>query len=63
MAPHTRRDPLCTPSPEPLTGKEAITTRKCRFFDVLARDGGTKSMRRIVADTSISEAYGRKWKK
>jgi hypothetical protein len=63
MAPPTRRNPLRTPSPEPLAGNEATTTRKCKFFDALARSGGSKSLRRISVDCQISEACGRKWKK
>jgi transposase len=54
---------LRTPSPEPLAGREATTTRKCKFFDALDRDRGSKSLRQISADCKISEACGRKWKK
>ncbi|PQE27819.1 phosphoribosylformylglycinamidine cyclo-ligase protein [Rutstroemia sp. NJR-2017a WRK4] len=57
----TRSSPFRTPSPEPLHGKEATTTRKGRFFDVLARDYGTKSLCRISAVYGISEGCGRKW--
>ena len=32
-----------TLSPEPLASKEAPTTRKCKFFDALARRAGTKA--------------------
>ena len=63
MAPPTRLNPLRTPTPEPLAGKEATTTRKCKFYDALAKNGASKSLRRISADCSISEACGRKWKK
>ena len=63
MAPPTRLNPLRTPSPEPLAGREATTTRKCKFFNALARDGGSKSLRQISTDCKISEACGRKWKK
>jgi transposase len=63
MAPPTRSNPFRTPSPEPLVGKEATTTRRCRFFDALARNGWTKSMRSIATEVGISEACGRKWKK
>ena len=63
MAPPTRRNPLRTPSPEPLAGKEATTTRKCKFFDALARNTGTKLLHSISKDTKISESCGRKWKK
>ena len=62
MAPPTCCNPFRTPSPEPLAGKEATTTRKCKFFDALAREGGTKSLHRISQDTGISEACSRKWK-
>lgn len=62
MAPPTRTDPFRTPSPQPLAGGEATTIRRCRFFDALAREGGSKSLRRISADCNISEACGRKWK-
>ena len=60
MAPPTRLNPLRTPSPEPLAGREATTTRKCKFYDALARDGEFKSLRWILADCKILEAYGRK---
>jgi len=63
MAPTLRGARFQTPSPEPLAGKDATTTRKCKFYDALARDGGTKSMRRIVKDCGISEGTGRYWKK
>jgi len=63
MAPPTRLNPLRTPSPEPLAGREATTTRKCKFYNALARDGESKSLRWISADCKISEAYSRKWKK
>lgn len=56
----TRLNPLRTPFPEHLAGREATTTRKCKFFDVLARDRGTKSIRQISTDYTISEACGRK---
>lgn len=63
MAPPTRLNPLRTPSPEPLAGGEATTRRKCKFFDALARNAGSKSLRRISSDCKISESCGRKWKK
>jgi transposase len=62
MAPPTRRNPLRTPSPQPLASGEATTTRKCKFFNALARSSGSKSLRQISADCKISEACGRKWK-
>jgi transposase len=37
--------------------------RKIRFFDVLARDYGTKLLYRISASSGISEGCGRKWMK
>jgi transposase len=63
MAPQLRNQPFRTPSPEPLASREATTTKKCKFFDALARSGGTKSLRRISADCKIAESTGRKWKK
>jgi len=60
MVPPTRLNPLRTPSPEPLAGREATTTRKCKFYNALARDSESKSLRWISADCKISEAYGRK---
>ncbi|PQE04856.1 hypothetical protein CJF30_00004641 [Rutstroemia sp. NJR-2017a BBW] len=39
-----------------------MPTRKTRFFDALARDYGTKSLRRISVSSGISESCGRKWK-
>ncbi|KAG9243822.1 hypothetical protein BJ878DRAFT_102705 [Calycina marina] len=45
-----------------LHGKEATTTRKSRFFDKLARAGGSMSLRAISKNHSISESCGRKWK-
>jgi hypothetical protein len=62
MALSTCRNPFQTPSLEPLAGKEVTITRKCRFFDALARDKGIKSMRSIAIDIGILEAYNRKWK-
>ncbi|PMD18366.1 hypothetical protein NA56DRAFT_648115 [Hyaloscypha hepaticicola] len=53
MAPPTRNNPFRTPSPEPLANCEATTRRKCKFFDTLARDSGTKSLRRITKDYYI----------
>jgi transposase len=58
----TRSNPFRTPSPEPLCGKEGTPTRKTRFFDALARDYGTKSLRRISASFGISDSCGRKWR-
>jgi hypothetical protein len=62
MPPTTRSTRFQTPPPEPLAGREATTTRKCRFFDALARDGGTKSLRRISKDCGIDEKTGRNWR-
>jgi hypothetical protein len=62
MAPTTRSTRFQTPPPEPLAGKEATTTRKCKFFDVLARDGSTKSLRHISKDCGIDEKTGRRWR-
>jgi hypothetical protein len=59
----TRCNPFRTLSPKPLKGKEAITTRKCRFFNALFRKRGKKSLRSILAKIGILEAYSRKWKK
>ncbi len=63
MAPPTRNNPFRTPSPEPLANQEATTRRKCKFFDALARDGSTKSLRRISKERGIGESTGRDWKK
>jgi transposase len=63
MAPTLRGARFDTPSPELLAGRDATTTRKCRFFNALARNGGTKSMRRISKDCGITKGTGRYWKK
>lgn len=55
MAPTTRFIRFQTPFPESLAVKEATTTQKCKFFDVLARDGDTKSLHRISKDCGIDE--------
>ena len=62
MAPLTRSQPLRTPSPEPLAGKEATTTRKTRFIDAFSRNDGSKSLRSISANCGITESCGRKWR-
>ncbi len=62
MAPPTRLQPFRTPSPEPLAGKEATTRRKCKFFDALARNAGTKSLRSISRQCGIGERTGRVWR-
>lgn len=61
MVPTTRSARFQTP-PEPLAGREATTTRKYRFFDVLARDGSTKSLYYISKDCGIDEKTGRNWR-
>lgn len=63
MAPPTRNVPFRTPSPEPLANREATTRRKCKFFDALTRNAGTKSLRRISRECGIGESTGRDWKK
>ncbi|TVY80583.1 hypothetical protein LSUE1_G007656 [Lachnellula suecica] len=63
MAPTLRGQRFHTPSPEPLANREATTTRKCRFFDALSRDGGSKSLRSISKACGIGETTGRDWKK
>jgi transposase len=63
MAPTLRGQCFHTPSPEPLANREATTTRKCRFFDALSRDGGSKSLRSISKACGIGETTGRDWKK
>lgn len=63
MALPPRSHPYRTPSPKPLAGKEATTIRKTRFYNILARNEGTKSLRSISKSCGISEACGRKWKK
>lgn len=63
MRPNLRGSRFYTPSPEPLAGKEATTTRKCRFFDALSRNAGSISLRQVAKDAGISESCGRKWKK
>ena len=62
MAPTRRSQSFRTPSPEPLANKEATTTRKTRFYNALAREGDTKSLRQISKDNKISEKTGRRWK-
>lgn len=63
MAPTLRGARFRTPSPEPLANREATTTRKCKFFDALAQEARSKSLRRISKDCGIVESTGRKWKK
>jgi hypothetical protein len=44
MAHTTRPTRFQTPPPEALASKEAITRRKCKFFDALARDRAVQSL-------------------
>ena len=60
MALLTQLNPLQTPSPKPLAGKEATTIRKCKFYNALAYDSKSKSLYKISADCKISEAYSQK---
>ena len=53
----TRSNPFRTPSPEPLAGKEATTRRKCKFFDALAQNGASRSLRSISREYKISEKH------
>ena len=62
MAPPTRTNPLRTPSPIPLAGKEGTTLRRCRFFDALTHNPTGRSLRSISKDAKISEKTGRNWK-
>ena len=61
MAPPTRNNPLRTPSPQLLGNQEATTRRKCKFFNALTNNRGTKSLRSISRSTGIAETTGRKW--
>jgi hypothetical protein len=63
MALTLRDKTFWTLSLKPLASKKAITTRKCKFFDVLAHSTSTKLLRSISTDTKILESCGRKWKK
>jgi transposase len=62
MAPPTRLTPFRTPSPEPLAGREATTIKRCKFFDLLAREGGQRPLKSILFECGISETCGRNWK-
>ena len=62
MAHNLRGQPFQTPSPEPLAGKEATTTRRCRFYDALSRNTGSKSLHSISKECNIPESTGRFWK-
>ena len=59
MAPATRYGGYRTPSPKPLDGKDATTTRKCRYFNAIDQNPEKKSRREIVADIGITEGIGR----
>ena len=63
MAPSTRYGGYRTPSPKPLDGKDATTTRKCRYFDAIDQNPEKKSRREIAADVGITEGTGRNWEK
>jgi transposase len=63
MAPTLRGARFHTPSLEPLANKEATTTRKCKFFDTLSQNNGTKSLRSISKECGIGATTGRDWKK
>lgn len=63
MAPQTRYGRYRTPSPKPLDGKDATTTRKCRYFDAIDRNPEKKSRREIAANVGITEGTGRNWEK
>ena len=63
MAHNLRGTCFRTPSPEPLAGKEATTSRRCHFFDALSRNCGSIPLRRISKDCGIHESTGRKWRK
>lgn len=62
MAPRIRSNPYLSPSPEPLNGKEASTSRKCKFYDTLNRDGNIKSLASISRDCKITLSCRRKWR-
>ena len=59
IAPPTRNALFRTLFPEPLANKEATTRRKCKFFDALTRNTGTKSLRHISRECGIGESIGR----
>ena len=58
----TPLNPFYIPSPEPLASKEAITRRKCKFFDTLATYRRSRSLRSISKQCGISSSCGDKWK-
>ena len=62
MAPPTRSQPFRTPSPEPLSNKEATTRRRCKFFDALAQYKDSKSLRSIAKECGIGPTTARTWR-
>jgi hypothetical protein len=62
MALPTRNDLFRTPLRSLLARRQATTRRKCKFFEVLARSGATRSLRSISKECGITEGTGRNWK-
>lgn len=62
MAPPTRLNPYRTPPRSPLTGRDATTRRRTKFFDALTDSKGAIPLTRISQKCGISESCGRKWK-
>jgi len=63
MALTTRRGRYQTPPLGPLEGADAVTTRKCRYYDAINRNPEGKSRKQIADDCGISEGTGRYWEK
>jgi hypothetical protein len=42
---------------------DAVTTRKCRYYDAINRNPEGKSRKQIADDCGISEGTGRYWEK
>ena len=62
MAPPTRSHPFRTPSPEPLSNKEATTRRRSKFFDALVYYKDSKSLRSIAKECGIRPTTARTWR-
>ena len=58
IAPTTRRERYHTPPSGPLKEVDAITTRKCRYYDAIDRNSEEKSRRQITDDYNISKGTG-----
>jgi hypothetical protein len=58
IVPTTRRRRYQTPSPGPLKGANATTTRKSWYYDAINQNPERKSKRQIADDCGISKGTG-----